>query len=98
MTDVRFLQKGLSEAKIMTYYAWTISRPGKRDINEVTPLLQLQDVLRTLDLFGTTVFTKMVLKLPDNGTYTHNKGSMDERSLTWRKIGDTSIVVEFPIK
>lgn len=45
--------------KPITYYVWTISKPGRQDIKEVTTLPELQDVLRVLDLPDMAVFMKV---------------------------------------
>jgi hypothetical protein len=74
----------------MTNYAWTISKPGRQDIKEITTLPELQDVLRVLDLPGIAVFMNVDQTIPDQGSYTNDEGSMDEWSLTWTKVdGET---------
>lgn len=78
----------------MTHYAWTISKPGRQDIKEVTTILELQDVLRVLDLPSTDVFMHVDQTMSDNGRYTNDEGSMDEWSLTWKKVDDEAAVVD----
>lgn len=36
----------------MTFYAWTISKPGRQDIKKLTSFGELCDYLRVLDLPG----------------------------------------------
>jgi hypothetical protein len=77
----------------VTIYAWTISVPGRQVMKEVTPLLELQDALRVLDLPGVAVFLQVDQTIPDQGTYTNDEGSMDEWSLTWTKVdGETDVI------
>lgn len=80
----------------MTYYAWTISKPGRQDIKKVTTLDELRDVLRVLDLPGNAPpeFAKTDAEVSDHGTYVHNEGSMDEWSLTWTKIDAATEVID----
>ncbi|MNY76289.1 hypothetical protein D3C86_2158300 [compost metagenome] len=55
----------------------------------------MRDFLRVLDLPGTgpPEFVTLAAKVPDHGTYTHNRGSMEEWSLTWTKIdGETEVL------
>jgi hypothetical protein len=77
----------------MTFYAWTISKPGRQDIKEVTTIPEMQDVLRVLDLPGIAVFMNNDQTLPDHGAYTHDESSMDEWSLMWTKVdGETEVI------
>ncbi|WP_455272951.1 hypothetical protein [Rhizobium herbae] len=79
----------------MTFYAWTLTKPGRQDIKKVGDLDELRDFLRVLDLPGTgpPEFVTLAAKVPDHGTYTHNRGSMEEWSLTWTKIdGETEVL------
>jgi hypothetical protein len=77
----------------VTFYAWTISKPGREDIKEVTTRPELQDVLRILDLPGIAVFMNADQTIADHGTYTTDEGSMDEWKLTWTKIdSDTEVL------
>jgi hypothetical protein len=77
----------------MTFYAWTISKPGRQDIKHVTDLDELRDYLRVLDLPGVAVFLQVDQTIPDQGTYTNDEGSMDEWSLTWTKVdGETDVI------
>ncbi|WP_455272873.1 hypothetical protein [Rhizobium herbae] len=77
----------------MTFYAGTMSKPGREDIKEVTTLPELQDVLRILDLPGIAVFMNADQTIADHGTYTNDEGSMDEWKLTWTKIdSDTEVL------
>ncbi|KQY25942.1 hypothetical protein [Rhizobium sp. Root483D2] len=78
----------------MTFYAWTISKPGRQDIKKVGDLEELRDYLRVLDLPAAAPPEFVTdAKVSDHGTYTHNEGSMDEWSLTWTKInGETEII------
>ena len=78
----------------MTHYAWTISKPGRQDIKEVTTLPELQDVLRVLDLPGMDVFMHVDQTMPDHGRYTNDEGSMDEWSLTWTRVDGEAAVVD----
>ncbi|WP_426124521.1 hypothetical protein [Pararhizobium sp. PWRC1-1] len=77
----------------MTFYAWTISVPGRPDMEEVTTLPELQDVLRVMDLPDTALFMQPDQLMPDRGTYSNDEGSMDEWSLTWTKLdGETEVI------
>jgi hypothetical protein len=79
----------------MTFYAWTISKPGRQDIKKVTDLADLRDVLRVLDLPGVAPpeFETLDAEVSDDGSYVHNEGSMDEWSLTWTKVdGETKVI------
>lgn len=78
----------------MTIYAWTIAKPGRQVINEVTTLPELQDVLRVLDLPGIAVFMQPDQTIPDQGSYTNDEGSMDEWSLTWTKVDGEAEVID----
>ena len=72
----------------MTFYAWTITVPGRQVMKEVTTLPELQDVLRVLDLPGTDLFMHVDQRMPGHGRFTNDGGSMDEWSLTWTKVDD----------
>lgn len=76
----------------MSFYAWTISKRGP-DIKEVTTI---RDVLRVLDLPGVAPpeFTTLEAEVADNGSYHHDVGSMDEWSLTWRKVSGNGIIID----
>jgi hypothetical protein len=77
----------------MTFYAWTISVPGRQVMKEVTTLAELQDVLRVLALPGAEVFMQVDHSLPDHGGYTNDEGTMDEWSLKWTKVdGETEVI------
>ena len=76
----------------MTFYAWTISRPGRQDIKHVTTHAELCFYLGALELPGLVPpeFVTPDADVHDHGTYTHNEGSVDEWSLTWTKVdGET---------
>jgi hypothetical protein len=50
--------------------------------------------LRVMDLPGMAPpdFTPLEAKVHDHGIYTHNEGSEDEWSLTWKKVdGDSEV-------
>jgi hypothetical protein len=72
----------------MTFYAWTISKPGREDIKEVTTLPELQDVLWVLNLLNVDQ------TIPDHGTYTNDEGTIDEWKLTWTKIDGATEVLD----
>ena len=80
----------------MTFYAWTISKPGRQDIRKVTSLAELCDYLRVLDLPGVAPpeFGTLDAEVHDHGTFTHNEGSMDEWSLTWTKVDGEAEVID----
>lgn len=75
----------------MTHYAWTIRARGRRDIERVTTLAEMQGNLRILELPGVAppdwvigdVWTD---DIPEHGQYTHNEGGKDEWSLSWTKV------------
>jgi hypothetical protein len=72
----------------MTIYAWAIRVLGRQDVKHVTTLDELREYLRVMDLPGvaTPEFTTRDAEVHDHGIYTHNKGSVDEWSLTCTKI------------
>jgi hypothetical protein len=77
----------------MTFYAWTISVPGRQVMKEVTTLPELLDVLRVLALPGVELFLQVDDILPDQGRYTNDEGTMDEWSLKWTKVdGETEVI------
>jgi hypothetical protein len=78
----------------MTYYAWTISKPGRQDIKEVTTLPELQDMLRILELPGIAVFMQADQTIPDDGAYTNDEGSMDEWTLRWTKVDSDAVLLD----
>ncbi|MCV9965689.1 hypothetical protein OIU34_27835 [Pararhizobium sp. BT-229] len=77
----------------MTHYAWTLTAHGRQDIQKVTTLAELEDILRILDLPGLAppdwvIANGWAHDVPGHGHYTHNEGSKDEWSLTWTKVDD----------
>jgi hypothetical protein len=62
----------------VTFYAWTISKPGRLGIKKVGDLTELRDYLRVLDLPGVAPpeFTTRDAEIADHGSHTHNRGSM----------------------
>jgi hypothetical protein len=77
-----------SKRNTMTFYAWTISKPGRQTINRVGHVDELRNYLRELDLPGIALpeFVKLGAKVSDRGTYTQKRGNLDELSVTWTKI------------
>jgi hypothetical protein len=67
----------------MTFYAWTISKPGRKAIEKVGHLDELRDYLRELDL---PEIVTLGAKISDHGNYTQKRGKLDELSVTWTKI------------
>ncbi|WP_455273654.1 hypothetical protein [Rhizobium herbae] len=67
----------------MTFYAWTISKPGRKTIEKVGHLDELRDYLRELDL---PEIVTLGAKISDHGNYTQKRGKLDELSVTWTKI------------
>ncbi len=79
----------------MTHYAWTIRVHGWHDIQKVTTLTELHDILQTLELPGTAPPDWVLMgawseEVAGRGRYTHNKGCKDEWSLTRTKVDDAS--------
>lgn len=77
----------------MTHYAWTIKVHGWHDLQKVTTLAELRDILEILELPGTAPPDWVVMgawndEVAGRGRYTHNKGCKDEWSLTWTKVDD----------
>jgi hypothetical protein len=79
---------------MMTYYAWTISKPGRQDIKEVTTLPELRDMLRILELPGIAGFMQADQSIPDHGAYTNDEGSMDEWTLSWTKVDGDAVILD----
>lgn len=79
----------------MLHYAWTIRKPGDKDIRHVTTMAELQEYLRVLGLPGVAppAWVTMEPNISDSGKYTHGSGSMDEWSLTWTRVdGETEVI------
>ena len=76
----------------MTHYAWTIKVPGGQDIQDVTTLSELLDVLQMLSLPGIAPphWQNMDVNsdLANHGEFVHNEGSIDEWSLIWTKMDE----------
>ena len=70
------------------HYAWTIRYPGRQDIQKVTTIADLEDVLRLLQLPGIAPaeFVTDEVAASRHGTYTYNHGGDDEWLLTWTHI------------
>jgi hypothetical protein len=77
----------------MTFYAWTISRPGRQDVKEVSDLAELRDYLCVLDLPTPPDFVERDGEMYDHGRFIHQSGSIDEWSLRWTKVdGETKVI------
>lgn len=77
----------------MTHYAWTIRVHGWHDLQKVTTLADLHDILQILELPGIAPPDWLVMgiwsdEIAWHGRYTHNKGCKDEWTLTWAKVDD----------
>lgn len=75
----------------MTHYAWTLKTCGRQDIEKVTTLPELYDILQMLKLPGVAPPRWLTIdpwrdKIPGHGRYTHNEGGSDEWSLIWTKV------------
>jgi hypothetical protein len=75
----------------MTHYAWTIKTHDRQDIEKVTTLPELYDILQMLKLPGTAPPHWLTIdpwrdKIPGHGHYAHNEGGSDEWSLIWTKV------------
>ncbi|KQY25943.1 hypothetical protein [Rhizobium sp. Root483D2] len=72
----------------MSFYTWTISKPGRQTIKKVGHVDELRSYLRELDLPGIALpeFVTLGTKVSDHGTYTQKRGKLDELSVTWTKI------------
>jgi hypothetical protein len=80
----------------MTIYAWTISKPDRQDVKEVTDMAELHHYLRVLDLPGAAPpeLITMDTEISDHGTYMHAPRSAEEWSLTWTKVDNDTEVID----
>ena len=81
---------------VAAHYAWTIRAKGRQDILRVTTLLEMRDVLRILELPGTSPIETIIRDDHDadfegRGLYTHNGGGDDEWSLTWTRVDQPTV-------
>lgn len=77
----------------MTHYAWTIRVHGWHDLQKVTTLAELRDILDILELPGIAPPDWVIMDSGSNevaghGRYTHNEGGKDEWSISWTLVDD----------
>ncbi len=75
----------------MSHYAWTIKARGRQDIQKVTTLAELHDILQILELPGLAPPDWVITGAESNeiaghGHYIQNEGGKDEWSLAWTKL------------
>ena len=75
----------------MTHYAWTIKASGLQDVQKVTTLPELHDVLQLLKLPGIAPPTWLTVdpcreELSGDGRYVYDEGGSDEWSVVWTKV------------
>ena len=75
----------------MTHYAWTIRASGLQDVQKVTTLPELHDVLQLLKLPGIAPPTWLTVdpwreELSGDGRYVYDEGGSDEWSVVWTKV------------
>lgn len=75
----------------MTHYAWTIKEGGQQDVQKVTTLPELYDVLQMLKLPGIAPPAWLTMdpwrdELPSDGRFVCNEGCANEWSVVWTKV------------
>jgi hypothetical protein len=77
----------------MTHYAWTIRVPGWHDLQKVTTLAELRDILEILELPGVAPPDWVIMgawsdEVKGHGRYTHEVGGKEEWSISWTTVDD----------
>lgn len=75
----------------MTHYAWTIRVHGWHDLQKVTTLAELHDILDMLELPGIAPPHWAIMdsgSVTGHGRYTHDEGGKDEWSISWTLVDD----------
>jgi hypothetical protein len=80
----------------MTHYAWTIRVHGWHDLQKVTTLAELHDILEILELPGVAPADWVTMdawsnEIKGHGRYTHDEGGKDEWSISWTTVDDAPI-------
>ncbi|MDQ0323563.1 hypothetical protein QO002_005769 [Pararhizobium capsulatum DSM 1112] len=75
----------------MTHHAWTIGSGDRDDVQKVTTLPELHDVLHMLKLPGLALPAWLTMdpwrdKPPADGRYVFNEGGSNEWSVVWTKV------------
>jgi len=75
----------------MTHYAWTIRASGLQDVQKVTTLPELHDVLQLLKLPGIAPPSWLTMdpwreELSGDGRYVYDEGGSNEWSVVWTKV------------
>lgn len=77
----------------MTHYAWTVRVHGWHDLQKVTTLAELRDILGILELPGIAPPDWVIMdawsdEVAGHGRYTHDEGGKDEWSISWTTVDD----------
>ena len=85
-------QRIIGMTSVEAHYAWIIVYPGCQDIQKVTPVEELEETLRILELPGLGQVESLTnrVRTSDRGAYFHYEEDDDEWSLTWSKVGEPS--------
>lgn len=81
------------DERAMTHYAWTIKVQGWHDLQKVTTLAELHDILDILQLPGIAPPDWVIMdawgaEVAGHGRYIHDEGGRNEWSLSWTTVDD----------